>query len=288
MEQELTTLDEQMKCEIQSIKDKYTSIKKEVKSKYKKIEQDANKEKKRVEKEEQKKLRKSIPKSLKNLVWNKHIGKEKGIGECNVCKNEIDSKNFECGHIISVKDNGETNESNLLPICGPCNKSMGTQNLNEFKDKYFKKSHVNTTDTKVDDTTVDDTTVDNTKVDDTKPDETYVDKYIQRNLYHTDETKPVKHNGIVIHILGEQPLFLSMDDIFHNYREWLSKYYNESYNETQYEQCFGESKDRNELLTKLTLIYGELTKNPHSLENGFGIDNFITKKGYGFTHIKFN
>jgi len=142
MDQELATLDEQMKSELQSIKDKYASLKKEVKAKYKKIEQDKKKEQKRLEKEELKKTRKSIPKSLKNLVWNKCIGKEKGLGECDVCKCEIDSKNFDCGHIISVKEGGETNESNLLPLCSPCNKSMGPQNLTEFKEKYFSKQSI--------------------------------------------------------------------------------------------------------------------------------------------------
>jgi len=38
MEQELASLDENMKTEIKSIKDKYFLLKKEVKSKYKKIE----------------------------------------------------------------------------------------------------------------------------------------------------------------------------------------------------------------------------------------------------------
>jgi len=140
MDQELVNLDEQMKSELQSIKDKYASLKKGVKAKYKKIEQDQKKEQKRLEKEELKKTRKSIPKSLKNLVWNKCIGKEKGLGECDVCKCEIDSKNFDCGHIISVKEGGDTNESNLVPLCSPCNKSMGAQNLTEFKEKYFKSN----------------------------------------------------------------------------------------------------------------------------------------------------
>ena len=77
--------------------------------------------------------RKTIPKPVRIQVWNKYIGEENGIGKCDVCENDIDSKNFDCGHIISVKDNGETNIDNLIPICSTCNKSMGTQNLNDFK-----------------------------------------------------------------------------------------------------------------------------------------------------------
>jgi 5-methylcytosine-specific restriction endonuclease McrA len=259
MEQEIIALDEGMKAEVKEVKDKYSKLKSDVKKKYKNIEA----KKKKQEKEETNKLRKSIPKSLKILVWDKNIGKEKGIGECDVCKSNIDSKNFECGHIISVKYGGETNIENLLPICSSCNKSMGPQNLLEFKEKYFKQKM-------------------NTK----KIDETKVDKYIQRNLCRTNETKPVKIDGFVVNIFGEKPLFLSTDDIFHNYREWLCTYHNEYYNETQYEQCFGESNDRNELVIKLTKVYGELTNNPHLLNNG-SMGDFITKKGYGFTHIKY-
>jgi 5-methylcytosine-specific restriction endonuclease McrA len=279
MEQEMSTLDEQMKEEIKAVKEKYVVLKANVKKKYKEIE----KQKKKQEKEETKKLRKSIPKIVRNLVWDKNIGKEKGIGECDVCKSEIDSKNFECGHIISVKDGGGTNIENLLPICSSCNKSMGPKNLLEFKEKYFQGTNKKKTTKKESKKT--------TQVEEfieTKVDETKVDKYIQRNLCHTDETKPVKVNGFVLNIMDEQPLFISIDDIFNSYREWLCKHYNEYYNESKYEQCFGESNDKNELVVKLTKVYGELTNNPHVLNNGIKMDDFIKKKGYGFTHIKFS
>ena len=44
-----------------------------------------------------------------------YIVKECGIGKCHVCQKEIDSKDFECGHIQSVKEGGSTT-SNLLYI----------------------------------------------------------------------------------------------------------------------------------------------------------------------------
>ena len=34
---------------------------------------------------------------LKNMIWDKYIGKEKGVGLCYCCSEEIDSKNFEAG-----------------------------------------------------------------------------------------------------------------------------------------------------------------------------------------------
>lgn len=78
-----------------------------------------------------------IPKVLKNMVWDKYIGKSKGIGACYCCSCDIDSKNFECGHVIAFKNKGPTNLTNLRPICSVCNKSMGTENLIKFKKKYF-------------------------------------------------------------------------------------------------------------------------------------------------------
>ena len=81
--------------------------------------------------------RKSIPKSLKNLVWDSTNGKKNGIGPCYCCRQTIDSKHFEVGHIVAVKDGGKNTFQNLKPICSVCNKSMGTQNLEEFRKTYF-------------------------------------------------------------------------------------------------------------------------------------------------------
>jgi len=81
--------------------------------------------------------RKSIPKSLKNKVWDHYIGPEKGVGNCYCCNNKIDSKNFECGHVTAVKNGGINSLQNLRPICSCCNKSMGTENLEKFKNNYF-------------------------------------------------------------------------------------------------------------------------------------------------------
>ena len=84
--------------------------------------------------------KKTIPKTLKNNVWDKYIGKEKGTGECNCCFAEIDSKHFECGHIISEMRGGEISIENLRPLCSLCNKSMGVQDMNEFIKKVQKEN----------------------------------------------------------------------------------------------------------------------------------------------------
>lgn len=86
--------------------------------------------------------KKTIPKPLKNNVWNTYIGREKGIGECFTCHQEIDSKHFECGHVLAEKEGGDITVDNLRPVCSLCNKSMGTTNMNDFKDKLSKSSNI--------------------------------------------------------------------------------------------------------------------------------------------------
>lgn len=126
MEHELEQLQEQMNTEIKAIKEKYNQLKKEVKAKYKETKP--------------KKPRTTIPKSVKDNLWDQHFGKEAGVGKCYCCESEINSKKFDCGHIISVADGGTNNIDNLKPICSTCNKSMGTQNMELFKKEYFEKN----------------------------------------------------------------------------------------------------------------------------------------------------
>lgn len=81
---------------------------------------------------------KSIPKNIKIMIWNTYIGKEKGIGNCYVCPNEIDSKHFECGHIIARSKGGLDTIDNLRCVCSVCNKSIGNKNMDIFKEEYLK------------------------------------------------------------------------------------------------------------------------------------------------------
>jgi len=80
-----------------------------------------------------KKKKKHIPATIKRLVWNTHIGEEKGKSKCLCCKiTDITQLSFNCGHIIAESNGGELKVSNLMPICQNCNSSMGTKNMNEF------------------------------------------------------------------------------------------------------------------------------------------------------------
>jgi len=83
------------------------------------------------------KHRKSVPKALKDRLWDTTYGPEAGQGECYVCGMIINSKRFEAGHIKAVYHGGSTTLNNLKCICSTCNKSMGTQNLEDFRKTYF-------------------------------------------------------------------------------------------------------------------------------------------------------
>lgn len=86
--------------------------------------------------------RKAIPKAVKSTLWNMHFTENNAKGDCQVCTKEIKMNDFEAGHIIAASNGGSDNLDNLLPICGLCNRSMGTQNLNEFKKMYFEKAAI--------------------------------------------------------------------------------------------------------------------------------------------------
>ena len=128
LEKELENLNQKCKEDIKKIRDKYNKLRKQARNKYKE------------EKSRKKYIRRSIPKVLKNLVWDINIGKEKGVGNCYCCLQNIDSKNFEAGHIIAVTNGGETKLENLKPICSCCNKSMGSSNLEDFKQTYLESN----------------------------------------------------------------------------------------------------------------------------------------------------
>ena len=81
-----------------------------------------------------------IGKSKRRKVWEKRNFKESMIGKCFVCEKGIDYDEFECGHITSAFWGGGQTLQNLEPICSPCNRDMGVEDLNEYKRKFFQMS----------------------------------------------------------------------------------------------------------------------------------------------------
>jgi len=82
------------------------------------------------------KLRKNISRTLRMEVWKKRCN-DKINGECFCCSEEIANTNFDCGHVISVRDGGNNDIDNLEPVCRSCNLHMGTMNMILYK-KLFK------------------------------------------------------------------------------------------------------------------------------------------------------
>ena len=94
--------------------------------------------------------KKKIPKTLKTMVWNNNFGSKCGESECYIgCGKMIQQMNFECGHVIAEIHGGDINIDNLKPICGQCNRSMSTINLEEFKKTYFGSRNKNSIDDKI-------------------------------------------------------------------------------------------------------------------------------------------
>uniref|UniRef100_A0A6C0HLQ9 HNH endonuclease 5 domain-containing protein n=1 Tax=viral metagenome TaxID=1070528 RepID=A0A6C0HLQ9_9ZZZZ len=69
-----------------------------------------------------------IPKRVRELVWTTYNG-EVFNNNCHVkwCDNNINVFNFQVGHDIPESKGGTLEISNLKPICGNCNLSMGNK-----------------------------------------------------------------------------------------------------------------------------------------------------------------
>lgn len=73
-----------------------------------------------------------ISQSLRQQVWFKYANNKLTI-KCICCNlNDINSFNFECGHIEPASKGGLCNIKNLVPICSLCNKSMGNIHMKDF------------------------------------------------------------------------------------------------------------------------------------------------------------
>jgi hypothetical protein len=100
------------------------------------IKQKTNKDTTKTIKEK-KPRKKTIPVALKRKVWDHWVGEQIGKTKCPCCKlTDITQLNFSCGHINAEANGGSLHVTNLRPICGSCNSSMGTKNMNEFIREY--------------------------------------------------------------------------------------------------------------------------------------------------------
>lgn len=76
--------------------------------------------------------RKNLSVHVRRDCWNMFIGK-KYEAKCYAgCGRNITVFNYECGHIKAVAKRGCDDLENLRPICGDCNKRMGTKNMKDY------------------------------------------------------------------------------------------------------------------------------------------------------------
>lgn len=70
-------------------------------------------------------------------VWETYM-KNTSRGKCYCCEQrDITPFHFEAGHVKAKAIGGSDNVENLRPICSPCNKGMGTENLYDYKHRMF-------------------------------------------------------------------------------------------------------------------------------------------------------
>lgn len=85
----------------------------------------------------------SIPKPVKDDIWNYYIGNDCAHIKCPCCQNkEIRMNDFVAGHVMAERNGGQAIRENLIPICNTCNCSMGSTHMIEFCEKYWGRSVV--------------------------------------------------------------------------------------------------------------------------------------------------
>ena len=83
--------------------------------------------------------RKAIPRKIRGEAWKLQFGNSVK-GSCYCCKKEFDVfDDWHAGHIVSSSNGGPDTANNLRPVCGSCNLSMGTSNMDAFKARYYPR-----------------------------------------------------------------------------------------------------------------------------------------------------
>jgi len=73
----------------------------------------------------------SIPKAKRDALWVRHFDNSPS-GTCQCCEVPISILNWHQAHIISRKNKGSNDLSNLVPSCVACNLSCSDENLDEW------------------------------------------------------------------------------------------------------------------------------------------------------------
>jgi 5-methylcytosine-specific restriction endonuclease McrA len=95
-----------------------------------------------LKKEEEKKTEKpvkhkAIPKKTREALWTVQFG-DSTKGGCYCCKAEITALGtWHAGHVVAQSNGGADTVDNLRAICLPCNLAMGSEHMDEFKNRCY-------------------------------------------------------------------------------------------------------------------------------------------------------
>jgi 5-methylcytosine-specific restriction endonuclease McrA len=81
--------------------------------------------------------RRKLPKEIRGSVWRNYFDTLDHL--CPLCNSTISIDDFECGHMISVKNGGTNALENLIPLCNKCNNSMSSMNFDVYCKEYGKQ-----------------------------------------------------------------------------------------------------------------------------------------------------
>ena len=138
-DEEKKTADEKKPKDEDKKKQKQDELEKQKQDEIKKQQEEVERQKEdeKQRNEELKRKKQTIPKSVRTHVWDLYIGSHINEHRCLCCKKTlIKNTYFEVGHVLSERDGGTLEISNLRPICSVCNHSMGCTNMVDFVKKY--------------------------------------------------------------------------------------------------------------------------------------------------------
>jgi len=96
----------------------------------------------KTEQSDKKYKKKKISHTVRIKCWNVHVGELIPKTKCMCCYNiDITQHYFHCGHVIAESNGGTQKIENLLPVCNVCNSSMGSMNMNDFKNIHGFDEH---------------------------------------------------------------------------------------------------------------------------------------------------
>lgn len=79
--------------------------------------------------------RSAIPMAVRRGVWAKVNHVDSNLGKCYTCESDLRFSDMECGHVVAHVLGGSSGIDNLMPVCRTCNRDMGIQNLETYKQR---------------------------------------------------------------------------------------------------------------------------------------------------------